>query len=292
MPVKAKDNGLAMNGATSYNVATPVNGDLGNQPEGEVKMSGPFDLTGRVAVVTGGNGGIGLGIARGLAGAGASLAIVGRNADKNAEALGALQALGRPALAIQADIADEASVTDTMAKIGAAFGRIDILVANAGINIRKPPEDYALEEWHAIIDTNLTGTFLCARAALPEFRRAGGGKIITIGSMTSIFGGAIVGPYAASKGAVVQLTKSLAVSWARHNIQVNAILPGFIDTPLTRGGRQSAPEMFAKITERTPAGRWGQPEDLAGLAVFLASRASDFVTGTAIPVDGGYSVQI
>jgi len=255
-------------------------------------MSGVFDLTGRVALVTGGNGGIGLGIAKGLAAAGASVAIAGRDAVKTADALAELASIGSPAMPVEVDIADEESVRTMIRRVGAQFGRLDIVVANAGINIRKPPEDYGLAEWHAIIDTNLTGTFLCATAALPEFKKVGGGKIITIGSMASIFGGGIIGPYAASKGGVVQLTKSLAVSWAQHNVQVNAILPGFIDTPLTRGGRQSAPAMFAKVTERTPAGRWGQPEDLAGLAVFLASPASNFITGTAIPVDGGYSVQI
>lgn len=135
---------------------------------------------------------------------------------------------------------------------------------------------------------NLTSLFPCANAVLPAFRKAGGGKM----SMSSIFGGAIIGPCAASKRAVAQFTKSLAVAWAAHGVQVNAILPGFIDTDLTRGGRQSAPAMFTKLVERTPAGRWGQPDDLAGLAVFLVSRASDFITGTAIPADGGYSVQI
>jgi 2-dehydro-3-deoxy-D-gluconate 5-dehydrogenase len=255
-------------------------------------MGGPFDLTGRAALVTGGNGGIGLGIAKGLAGAGAMIAVAGRSAAKNAAAVAELEALGASALAVEADVADEAAVARMARTAEEHFGRIDILVANAGINMRKPPQDYSLAEWHAIIDTNLTGVFLCANAVLPAFKRAGGGKIITIGSMSSIFGGAIIGPYAASKGAVVQFTKSLAAAWAPHGVQANAILPGFIDTDLTRGGRLSAPAMFAKVAERTPAGRWGRPEDLAGLAVFLAGRASDFITGAAIPADGGYSVQI
>jgi 2-deoxy-D-gluconate 3-dehydrogenase len=255
-------------------------------------MRSPFDLTGRVALVTGGNGGIGLGIAKGLAQAGANVAIAGRNTAKNSAAVTELEALGVQAIAVQADVADEGSVDRMINSVSDRFGRIDILVANAGINVRKQPEDYSLAEWHQIINANLTSLFLCANAVLPEFNKAGGGKIITIGSMSSIFGGAIIGPYAASKGAVVQFTKSLAVSWAAHNVQANCILPGFIDTDLTRGGRQSAPAMFAKVVERTPAGRWGQPEDLAGLAVFLASPASNFITGTAIPADGGYSVQI
>ena len=255
-------------------------------------MNNPFDLTGRVALVTGGNGGIGFGIAKGLAQAGASVAIAGRNSAKNAAAIAELEALGAKAMAVEADVSEEASVARMIGRVAERFGRIDILIANAGINVRKQPEDYSLAEWHQIINANLTSLFLCANAVLPEFRNVGGGKIITIGSMSSIFGGAIIGPYAASKGAVVQFTKSLAVAWAKHGVQVNSILPGFIDTDLTRGGRQSAPAMFAKVVERTPAGRWGQPEDLAGLAVFLASRASDFITGTAIPADGGYSVQI
>lgn len=255
-------------------------------------MSGLFDLAGRAAIVTGGNGGIGLGIAKGLAAAGAKVAIAGRDAAKNRAALEEISAAGGEAIALDADVADEASVKGMVERAQDAFGALHILVANAGINIRKPPEDYALDEWQSIIGINLTGTFLCARAVLPAFRKGGGGKIVTIGSMASIFGGGIIGPYAASKGGVVQLTKSLAVAWAQHNIQVNCILPGFIDTPLTRGGRQTSPQMFAKVTERTPAGRWGEPEDLAGLAVFFASRASDFVTGTAVPVDGGYSAQI
>ena len=255
-------------------------------------MREPFDLSGRVALVTGGNGGIGFAIASGLAAAGAKVAITGRDGEKNVAAIAELQAMGLSAMAIEADVADEVSVAAMVQAAVSALGPVDVLVANAGINIRKAPEDYSLQEWHAILDTNLTGVFLCAKAVLPSFRPAGRGKIVTIGSMASIFGGGIIGPYAASKGGVVQLTKSLAVSWAQYNVQVNAILPGFIDTPLTRGGRQSAPAMFAKVAERTPAARWGQPEDLAGLAVFLAGSASDFITGAAIPVDGGYSVQI
>ena len=255
-------------------------------------MTNPFDLTGRVALVTGGNGGIGLGIAKGLAKAGAAVAIAGRNTTKNANTVSELEALRARAIGIEANVVDEASVAALIGAVSAHYGRIDILVSNAGINIRKQPEEYSLAEWHTIIDTNLTSAFLCARAVLSELKKVGGGKIITTGSLSSIFGGAIIGPYAASKGAIVQLTKSLAVAWAVHGVQVNAILPGFIDTDLTHSGRQSAPAMFAKVVERTPAGRWGQPEDLAGAAVFLASSASDFITGTAIPVDGGYSVQV
>jgi len=236
--------------------------------------------------VTGGNGGIGLGIAQGLAGAGAQVAIVGRNAEKNAAAV---KALGDKAIALVADVNDGAQVKRMVADIVKHFGGLDILVANAGINIRKPPQDYSMEEWHRIVDSNLTSVFECCRAVYPEMKRRGGGKIVTIGSMTSIFGFDVGPVYAATKGAVVQLTKSLGSAWAKDNIQVNSILPGFIDTALTKKAREVIPGMHERVEGRTPARRWGRPEDLAGAAVYFSSRASDFVTGTALPVDGGFS---
>jgi 2-deoxy-D-gluconate 3-dehydrogenase len=171
------------------------------------------------------------------------------------------------------------------------LGRLDILVNNAGINIRKAPEDYTLEEWHKVLDANLTSAFVASQAAHPHFRKAKGGKIINVGSMMSLFGASFVAPYGASKGGIVQLSRALASAWAKDNIQVNAVLPGWIDTDLTRRARTDVPGLHERVLARTPAGRWGTPEDLAGVAVFLASRASDFVTGTAIPVDGGYSAQ-
>jgi 2-deoxy-D-gluconate 3-dehydrogenase len=246
----------------------------------------PFDLKGKVALVTGGNGGIGLGIARGLAQAGANVAIAGRNATKNATAL---QAIGGKAIALVADVNDSAQVQRMVADTVKAFGGLDILVANAGINIRKQPQDYSGAEWHSIVDTNLTSVFQCCQAAYPEMQRRGGGKIVTIGSMTSIFGFDVGPVYAATKGAVVQLTKSLAAAWAKDNIQVNSILPGFIDTELTQNLRRSFPGAHERVVARTPARRWGDPADLAGTAVFFCSRASDFVTGTALPVDGGWT---
>jgi 2-deoxy-D-gluconate 3-dehydrogenase len=246
----------------------------------------PFDLKGKTALVTGGNGGIGLGIAKGLAQAGAKVAVAGRNEAKNQAAL---KALGAGAIAVSGYVNDAAAVGRMVAETVKAFGGLDILVANAGINIRKPPQDYALEEWHRIMDTNLTSVFACCQAAYPEMKRRGGGKIVTIGSMTSIFGFDVGPVYAASKGAVVQLTKSLAAAWARDNIQVNSILPGFIDTELTQNLRRNFPEAHERVVARTPARRWGDPADLAGTAVFFCSRASDFVTGTALPVDGGFS---
>ena len=249
-----------------------------------------FDLTGKVAIVTGGNGGIGLGMARGLAGAGARVVIAARDAAKSEAAARELEALGTEVIAVQVDVADEASVAGAVREAADRCGRIDILVNNAGINIRKPAHDLDLSEWRAVIDTNLTSAFLCARAVHPHLQRAGGGKIINIGSMLSIFGLPFAPAYGASKGGIVQLTKSLAASWAPDNIQVNAILPGWIETDLTQQARRDVPGLHERVLARSPSGRWGRPDDFAGIAVFLACAASDFVTGTAIAVDGGYSI--
>jgi 2-deoxy-D-gluconate 3-dehydrogenase len=250
-----------------------------------------FDLKGRVAIVTGGNGGIGLGMARGLSSAGASVVVAARDAAKSGAAVEDLAARGGQAHAVATDVADERSVTALVEATQKRFGRLDILVNNAGINIRKPVHELALEEWRRVLDTNLTSAFLCSKAAYPAFKTAGGGKIINIGSMMSIFGASFAPVYSASKGGIVQLTKSTAVAWARDNIQVNAVLPGWIDTDLTRNARREVSGLHDNVLRRTPAGRWGDIEDMAGIAVFLASPASDFVTGAVIPVDGGYSIQ-
>jgi 2-deoxy-D-gluconate 3-dehydrogenase len=249
-------------------------------------MAADFDLTGKVAIVTGGNGGIGFGIARGLAKAGVAIVIAARDPDKNARAVATLQQTGVKALGVSTDVRDEASVQAMVHAAAEAFGRVDILVNNAGINIRKAPQDYTLVEWQQVLNTNLTGVFLCSRAVYPFMVEAGGGKIINIGSMTSIFGSNVSPAYAATKGGVVQFTKSLAIFWAKDNIQVNVILPGWIHTDLTAS---ASPERYQFIQSRIPHGRWGEPDELAGAAVFLASRASDYVTGIALPVDGGYT---
>ena len=248
-----------------------------------------FDLKGRVAVVTGGNGGIGLGMARGMAAAGAAIVVAGRNREKSARAVTELEGLGARAVAIEVDVTDEASVTALIHAAAERWGRLDVLVNNAGTNIRKQPQDLTLDEWRRVLDTNLTSAFLASRAAYPSMKAQGGGKIINIGSMMSIFGASFASAYAASKGGMVQFTKALAAAWARDNIQVNAVLPGWIDTELTEGARREVPGLHERVLARTPAGRWGVGDDLAGIAVFLAGRASDFVTGSAIPVDGGYS---
>ena len=250
-----------------------------------------FDLAGRVVVVTGGNGGIGLGMARGLAQAGAAVAIVGRNEAKSEAAVAELVAAGGKAIAIAADVTDQASVEAMIARVGQELGRLDVLVNNAGINIRKPPHELALADWRQVLETNLTSAFLCSQAAHGAMKQCGGGKVINIGSMMSIFGASYSPAYAASKGGIVQFTRSCAVAWAPDNIQVNAILPGWIDTELTQNARREVDGLHDKVLARTPAARWGVGNDFAGIAVFLASAASDFVTGTAIPVDGGFSVQ-
>jgi len=243
-----------------------------------------FDLTGKAALVTGGNGGIGLAMARALAQAGAALAIAGRDAGKNAAAAAELKALP-----IACDLKDADACRAMVDEAAGRLGRLDILVNNAGTNIRKAPQDYSVAEWREVLDTNLTSAFVASQAAYPHMRRAGGGKIVNIGSMMSLFGASFAAPYGASKGGVVQLTRSLAAAWAKDHIQVNAVLPGWIDTALTRRAREEVAGLHERVLARTPAGRWGTPEDLGGIAVFLASAASHFVTGTAIPVDGGYS---
>ena len=245
-----------------------------------------FDLKGKVAIVTGGNGGIGLGLARGLAAAGAKVVIAGRNSAKSAAAA---KAIGGDA--IEVDVKSEASLQALVGETVKRHQRLDILVNNAGINIRKQPQEYTLAEYHEVMNTNLTSAFQCSQLAYPEMKRAGGGKIINIGSMMSIFGAAFTTPYAASKGGIVQMSRAMACAWAKDNIQVNCVLPGWIDTDLTKGARQQVEGLHERVLARTPAGRWGDPADFAGIAVFLASPASDFLTGTAIPVDGGYSVQ-
>jgi 2-deoxy-D-gluconate 3-dehydrogenase len=247
-----------------------------------------FDLTGRVALVTGGNGGIGLAMAQGLAEAGATLVLTGRD---TAKGVAAAALIGPSAVFVAADITDTAAAQRLVEATERQWGRLDILINNAGTSVRKQPEALSLADWNLVLDTNLTSTFICCQAAYPALLRAGGGKIINIGSMLSLFGAPFAAAYAASKGGVVQLTKSLATAWAKDRIQVNAVLPGWIETALTDRAREQVDGLYEKVLARSPAGRWGKPADLSGIAVFLASSGSDFITGTAIPVDGGFSVQ-
>jgi 2-deoxy-D-gluconate 3-dehydrogenase len=250
-----------------------------------------FDLKKRVALITGGNGGIGLGMAKGLAAAGATVVVAGRNKTKAQSALSELRALGGEAEFFELDVLKEASCKQAIKQTVDRFGRLDILVNNAGTSVRKPPQDLTADDWHLVMNTNLTSAFFCSQAAYPHMVRGGGGKIINIGSMMSVFASSYATPYAASKGGIVQMARSMAVAWAKDNIQVNIILPGWIDTDLTRKAREQVEGLHDRVLARTPAQRWGNPEDFAGIAVFLAAPASDFITGAAIAVDGGYSVQ-
>ncbi|WP_390553469.1 SDR family NAD(P)-dependent oxidoreductase [Singulisphaera acidiphila] len=253
-------------------------------------MVNPFDLTGKVAIVTGGNGGLGLGIARGLAEAGAKLAIVARNSEKTESAARDLaEATGVEVLALTADVSQPEPVALAVAAVIERFGRIDILFNNAGTTIRKPPHLLSLDEWHTVMDVNLTSAFLMSKEVYPSLKAAGGGKVVNIGSMASIFGASYAPAYAASKGGIVQLTKSCALAWASDNIQVNAILPGWFVTDMTDRARVEVAGLNERVLARVPAGRWAEPRDIAGTAVWLSSAASDFVTGASVPVDGGYS---
>ena len=249
-----------------------------------------FNLTDKVALITGGNGGIGFAMAKAIGEAGATVVIAGRNEDKNKKSIEELNSLNVRCKSFIVDVVNEKSCNNLIDNTVEEYGKLNILVNNAGTNIRKRPEEYELEEWTSIIDTNLISAFTCSKAAFKHFKNINSGKIINIGSMHSLFGAPLGSAYSASKGGVVQLTKSLANTWAKDNIQVNAVLPGYIDTTLTRQARVDIPELQKRVEERTPAGRWGDPDDLGGIAVFLSSDASNYVTGTAIPVDGGYSI--
>src|ERR1700694_46010 len=231
-----------------------------------------------------------LALRAGLPRAGANVVSVGRNAAKSDAAAAELSRRGIKAISVVADVTDKAAVTAMVERTLRELGRIDILVNNAGINIRKAPHALELAEWDSVIKTNLTSAFLCSQAAYPAMKAAGRGKIINIGSVLSIFGASSAPAYAASKGGIVQFTRSCAVAWAADNIQANAVLPGWIDTDLTRRARAEIDGLHDRVLARTPAARWVAAADFAGIAVFLSSHASDFVTGTAIAVDGGFSI--
>ncbi len=249
-----------------------------------------FDLTGKVAVVTGGNGGIGLGIARGLAQAGATIAVWARNAEKNAAAKAELEALGARVLALRCDVTQEAEIAASTAATVEQLGRIDIGVANAGGGFAKGYLETTLADWRQVTSLDLDGVFLCFREwARHMIARGGGGKLIAITSIGEIYGMPRQEAYAASKGALGSLVRSLAVELGRNDIQVNALQPGWIVTDATQP-LLAWEAMNKTIVHRTPARRWGTPDDLAGACVYLASEASRFHTGDTLRVDGGYSV--
>jgi 2-dehydro-3-deoxy-D-gluconate 5-dehydrogenase len=248
-----------------------------------------FDLSGKVSVVTGGNGGIGRGIALGLAEAGAAVAILARNEEKNQAVLGELRALGFASIALRLDVTDRAALAPAMAEVERQLGPVDILVNNAGIAIPGGVLKLEAAAWDRVIETNLSSGFLLSQIAARSMAARKRGKIINIASEYSLFGNPLLPSYSASKGGLVQLTKSMAVELAAHNIQVNAILPGWIESDLTAPIKEHA--FYGEVIKRTPAGRLGTPRECAGAAVFLASQASDFVTGATIIVDGGYAIR-
>ncbi len=254
-------------------------------------MAGPkmFDLSGEVAVVTGGNGGIGRGIALGLAEAGAAVAILARDEGKNRTVLAELERARVPAIAVQLDVTRREALRPAMEEVEHKLGPVSILVNNAGIALVGSALDFSAEDWDRVIETNLNSCFFLSQLAGRSMVARGRGKIINIASEYSRFGGYGLVAYAAAKGALVQTTKTMAIELAPRNIQVNAILPGWIETDMTMVV-QSGP-LFEEIIARTPAGRFGKPEEIAGAAVFLASHASDFVTGSIVYVDGGYAIR-
>jgi 2-dehydro-3-deoxy-D-gluconate 5-dehydrogenase len=256
-----------------------------------MKAPALFDLNGRVAIVTGGNGGIGRGIALGLAETGAAVAIFGRNEEKNRHVLAELKTIGVPSIAVKVDLTDRAALEPALNRVESELGGVSILVNNAGnVSLSGGVLHEKPEDWDNVIETQLNAVFLLSKlAAQSMLGRQQGGKIINIGSMYSFFGSGLIPSYSAAKGAIVQLTKSMAIELAPHNIQVNAIAPGWIETDMTAPVHTMP--LNDEILSRTPAGRWGQPEEIAGTAVYLASRASDFVTGETIRVDGGYAIR-
>lgn len=250
-------------------------------------MTSLFDLTGKRALVTGGGRGLGLGMATGLAEAGAKVVIIGSSAaaEKSAQAL---RERGLDVTGLQGDLSDREGLPVLFDRaVELLGGGIDILLNNAGVQRRNHCEDFTLEDWDAVLNVNLTTVFVLCQLAGRKMLAQGGGKIINMASMLSFFGGFTVPSYAASKGGVAQLTKALSNEWAGQNIQVNAIAPGYMDTEMNTALVNDAGRN-AEILGRIPAHRWGTPEDMKGLAVFLASPASNYITGTVIPVDGGY----
>lgn len=249
-------------------------------------MLAEFDLTGQVALVTGGNGGIGRSIALGLARAGAGIVIAARDTAKTTVVVGEITALGRRALGVHCDITRAEDRTATVEMALECFGTLSVLVNNAGTARFSLPEAHPEADWDAALDTNLTAMFRLCQQVYPALVTRGGGKIINVGSGYSIVPNVSSVSYAVSKGGVVQLTRTLASAWAKDNIQVNAILPGLIRTEMIAASLEN-PERVQFLHSRVPATRVGEPEELAGLAVLLASRASDYITGQAIAIDGG-----
>ena len=245
-----------------------------------------FDLTGRRALITGSSQGIGLSLAEGLGRAGATVVLNGRDPEKVERAAAALLSEGISARAAPFDVTDHISVTEAIRAIEDRIGPIDILVNNAGIQRRAPLEDFPAEAWHELMRTNVDGVFFVSQAVARGMIARGHGKIINIASLQSEAARYSIAPYTAAKGAVKNLTKGMCTDWARHGLQVNAIGPGYFETPLNKALVED-PEFDAWLRKRTPAGRWGRTEELQGACIFLASAAADFVNGQILYVDGG-----
>lgn len=253
-----------------------------------------FDLGGRVAVVTGGNRGLGRAIALALADAGASIAIMARDEAKNREALAELKAKGVPALALKVDLMKRAELKPAMDEVERTLGPVDILVNNAAFAILKGVLDQTVEEWDQVIATNLNACFILAQiAARSMVARKSGGKIINVSSIAGNFGSPVFPSYAVAKGGLQQLTRCLAIELAPHNIQANSLLPGWFSTDMTEWIRNwpEWTEGLKEMIQRTPRGRFGEPDELAGSIVFLASHASDHMTGAELVIDGGFSIR-
>jgi len=247
-----------------------------------------FDLSGQVAVVTGTSRGLGQYLARALAKAGADLVITSRGRQSLAEFEAEMKALGRRVVSLELDVRDEASIRRMAEEARAAFGQIHILVNNAGCNVRKPALEVTWEDWNLVLETNLRGSFFVSQAIVPGMIEHGYGRIINIGSVTSVFGYAGLAPYGASRGGIRQLTMSLADDWGGHGVTVNCLAPGWFRTEQNKVMYEDA-QWLDYLVERIPLKRPGQPHDLDGAVVFLASEASRYVTGQTLLVDGGIS---